>query len=46
MQVTMEQQFFIDDGTCIASLRCYDGVYNNVYVGRDKGWGRTTQAEV
>ncbi len=40
MQVTMKQQFFIHDGTRVASFRYNDGVYNNVYVGHKGGWGQ------
>ncbi len=28
-----------DSGTRVASLMYYDGVYNKIYIGRNKGWG-------
>ena len=30
-----------DAGTRVASLMHYDGVYNKIYIGRNKGWGDT-----
>jgi hypothetical protein len=34
-----------DSGTRLASLIYYDGVYNKIYIGRNKGWG-VTQTEI
>ena len=30
-----------DANTRVASLMHYDGVYNKIYIGRNKGWGDT-----
>ena len=34
-----------DNNTRLASLMYYDGVYNKIYIGRNKGWG-VTQTEI
>ncbi len=34
-----------DAGARVASLMYYDGVYNKIYIGHNKGWG-VTQTEI